>query len=194
VKGARGVAEPGLSAAQPPALETPADKRHADNEALALVTELGTLLKEVRTEVAALKVQDRALRASVEAKIADFDRRLDLKEAKETIAKIKGVDLNPPDAKPTEAAPIVVGPKSVRVAGSKTKATAPTQETEARKTYRIQAASPGLAMLVEANNTGDDAPLISVSAGHELSGYGKVLKIEQEGSSWKVRTEHGTIQ
>ena len=59
-----------------------------------------------------------------------------------------------------------------------------------RPAYRIQAASPSLAML----GTGDNAPPLEVAPGKTIPGWGRVSKIEQCGQSWVVVTDQGVIQ
>ncbi len=201
----QGVA-PQIQPVRPPATQHPAaqsaDKKRADadNDVLSRVMEFGAQVLALKTQLTQVLADNKELRKTAEDKIADFERRLDLQQVDKTIAKINAIDVNAPPAAPASAAsgsrPVTGVPKSVRLASLKpSPAPVPAKaEGEPRKTYRIQAASPGLAMLADASNTGDDTPLISVSAGHEVAGYGKVLKIVQEGSSWKVVTEHGTIE
>jgi hypothetical protein len=59
-----------------------------------------------------------------------------------------------------------------------------------RRAYRIQAASPSLAML----GTGNNAPPLEVAPGASIPGWGRVSKIEQRGQSWVVVTDQGVIQ
>ena len=54
--------------------------------------------------------------------------------------------------------------------------------------YRVQAASPGLAMLSEIDRSGDDVLPLQVAVGN-VPGYGRVTKISQRGSEWVVQTE-----
>ena len=67
---------------------------------------------------------------------------------------------------------------------------APSVSPGERPSYRIQAASPSLAML----GTGDNAPPLEVAPGTTIPGYGRVSKIEQRGQSWVVVTDQGVIQ
>jgi hypothetical protein len=59
--------------------------------------------------------------------------------------------------------------------------------------YRIQAASPGLAMLSRVDGSPDDRP-VEVAIGTQIPGYGKVLSIEQHGEAWVVKADRGSIQ
>ena len=60
--------------------------------------------------------------------------------------------------------------------------------------YRVQAASPGLAMLADMDRGGEESKPIQVSVGGQLPGFGRVIKISQHGTSWVVQTEKGAIQ
>ncbi|OJW30010.1 MAG: hypothetical protein BGO51_18780 [Rhodospirillales bacterium 69-11] len=60
--------------------------------------------------------------------------------------------------------------------------------------YHVQAASPGLAMLAQVDRGGGDGAQLQVQVGDTIPGYGRVLSVEQQGTNWAVRTEHGTIR
>ena len=62
------------------------------------------------------------------------------------------------------------------------------------KRYRVQAASPGLAMLAEVERGGGDGAQIQITVGDTLPGWGKVKAVAQRGTSWVVSTEHGVIE
>jgi len=64
----------------------------------------------------------------------------------------------------------------------------------AAKRYRVQAASPGLALLAEVDRSGGDGAQLEVLVGDKIPGYGKVRSIGQRGTAWVVATEHGNIQ
>jgi len=63
-----------------------------------------------------------------------------------------------------------------------------------RLRYRVQAASPGLAMLAEVDRGGGEGAQFEVLVGDKIPGYGKVTSIGQRGTAWVVATEHGDIQ
>ncbi len=65
---------------------------------------------------------------------------------------------------------------------------------EAVKRYRVQAASPGLALLAEIDRGGGEGAQLQVVVGDSIPGYGRVKSIAQRGTSWVVSTEHGAIQ
>jgi len=60
--------------------------------------------------------------------------------------------------------------------------------------YRVQAASPGLAMLAEIDRGGGDGAQLQVTVGDSIPGYGKIKSIAQRGTSWVVTTANGAIQ
>jgi hypothetical protein len=60
--------------------------------------------------------------------------------------------------------------------------------------YRVQAASPGLAMLTEVERGGGDGAQVQVMVGDTIPGWGRVISVEQRGTSWVVSTQHGVIE
>ncbi|VFU17621.1 hypothetical protein [Methylocella tundrae] len=169
-----------------------------DTEALALVTEFGTLLREVKAEVVALKAAQVGAAAATESKINDFERRLSLSEAKRAIESVKAVGEATGDAvqaKTTPAPGKSIGPSApgIRTASLTMQAPAPAAADEQRR-YRIQAASPGLAMLAAIDGPGDQEGPLQVAIGASIPGYGKVKSIDQRGAAWVVQTERGVIQ
>ena len=60
--------------------------------------------------------------------------------------------------------------------------------------YKVQAASPHLAMLSELDRSGGEGSQLQVGVGDTVPGYGKITAIQQRGSSWTVQTDRGAIQ
>jgi hypothetical protein len=60
--------------------------------------------------------------------------------------------------------------------------------------YRVQAASPGLAMLSELDRSGEEVAPLQIAVGAHVPGYGRVTKISQRGTEWVVQTEKGPIR
>lgn len=178
-------------------------------EVLNLVTELGVLVRNQRTENAQLRADVQQMRERLDTQLGDYDRRLALAEARGAINAAMGAGA-PPAATPAPTpASSPVTPVSVTVTapaphpstpasrGGRPAANAPagpvTQDA-APKRYRVQAASPGLAMLAEVDRTGDVGNLLQVSVGDDVPGYGRVKSIAQQGTVWVLTAEHGTIR
>ena len=82
-------------------------------------------------------------------------------------------------------APVAVAPVAAALPGS---------DKSPAKRYRVQAASPGLALLAEIDRGGGDGAQLEVLVGDTIPGYGKITAIGQRGTAWVVTTEHGNIQ
>jgi hypothetical protein len=124
-------------------------------DVLHLVMELGVLIRDQRTEIAALHAQVLGLSGTVNTKLIDFDRRLSLAEARGAIAAAMGASV-PQSPAAGQNAPAPVTAESVAMLAphrnrlvAKPAPQAPAQVTIRRSVadYHIQAASPGLAML-----------------------------------------------
>ena len=70
----------------------------------------------------------------------------------------------------------------------------PVPEPGDPKRYRVQAASPGLALLAQDDRGGGDGAQIQVTVGDTLPGYGRIKSIAQHGTTWVIATDHGDIQ
>jgi hypothetical protein len=82
------------------------------------------------------------------------------------------------------AAPVTVTPLAAAL---------PADGNGTAKRYRVQAASPGLALLAEIDRGGGDGAQIQASVGDTIPGYGRVKSVSQHGTTWVVTTEHGNI-
>src|SRR5580658_5238278 len=155
-------------------------------QVLGLVTQLGVLMRDLKTEVAAVHEDQQRLGVTTAATLADFDRRLSLAEAKWAMS-VAMLDAGGSLAK-AAAAPRSggEGPRQ----GSSEPAT-PALSAAAHH-YRVQAASPGLAMLSEMTPAG--VQHLQVAVGDAVPGYGRITKIAQKGTAWVVVTEKGAIQ
>ena len=184
-------------------------------QVLELVTQLATLIRDERTEIGDLQVDVQKSDGATSAKLADFERRLALLEAGSALDAASG-SLTPPatgaaaaklagpgqasgvpaaliSAKTALAGASEVRP-SVRPAGGPTPPAGGQGSSGAPPQYHVQAASPGLAMLAQVDRGGGDGAQLQVQVGDTIPGYGRVLSVEQQGTSWVVRTEHGTIR
>ena len=138
-------------------------------DVLGLVREMGVVVRDQRQEIAAL----RKTVADLGGRIGEFDQRLSLAEARGAVAAAMGAPVPAPERhtepKTAESAPVV-------------------------HHFRVQAASPGLAMLSVTDPGPDGAGPIQVQVGEQVPGYGKVKSIAQHGTTWRVVTERGPIE
>jgi len=189
-----------------PAPLTPADQV----QVLELVTQMASMVRDLRAQHAQLRADFGKTAADNAARLADFERRLALAEARHALsaAQIAGEPLAPlPTASasaPAGEMPAAHG-SGAGQAGSASAITAPVAVTPVAaalpgsdkgpaKRYRVQAASPGLALLAEIDRGGGDGAQLEVLVGDAIPGYGKITSIGQRGTAWVVTTEHGNIQ
>jgi hypothetical protein len=177
-------------------------------QVLEMVTQLATLIRDQRTEIANLQADVRTSQKATAAKLGDMERRLALVEAGSALAAASNAPASPavaaPAASPSPSATTValtsakaaLAAASAPAAAQQGTAASPAAQTSsgAPEQFRVQAASPGLAMLAEVDHSGGDGAQQEVQVGDVLPGYGRVLSVSQQGTSWVVKTEHGTIQ
>lgn len=172
------------------------DERTLEQETklYSMITELSTLVRRTREELAALQETDKRTARAVEAKLTDFERRLNLGEAQRALDAAKAVPTGPKDApaSPPAGAPAPGATKGVVTASLTTQAEPSAPPPGAR--YRVQAASPGLAMLSEIDRSGENVAPLQVAVGANVPGYGRVTRISQRGTEWIVLTEKGPIR
>ena len=178
-------------------------------DVLNVVTELGTLLRNQRAENAQLREDVQQMRERLDTQLNDYARRLSLAEARGAINAAMGAgtpaaapSTNPGAVMPASITVLAPVPVSAGGASRGPRATtpalaaslAPVAAQDAPRRYRVQAASPGLAMLAEVDRTGDAGNLLQVSIGDDVPGYGKVKSIAQQGAAWVLTAERGTIR
>jgi hypothetical protein len=151
-----------------------------------LVTLLGVLARDQRTEIASLRREISGLSGKVNTQLTDFDRRLSIAEAKGAIDAAMGAGHITTEQTAGAALPSTPAPSARKVV-----AAAPAALVRHVSDYRIQAASPGLAML---STTLDGGSHIQVAVGDEVPGIGHVQAVAQSGTSWEVKTDHGVIR
>lgn len=190
----------GAIPAPSPAPARPAMTDAQQNEVLAYVTELATKLRDMRVEMAALQVGQQKLDGKLDAKLGDVERRVSMGEARRALDSVTLASAPPVEAAPP---PLTVTPGPAPAKQKKTAskeittaniAPSPTPAAEAPRRYRVQAASPGLAMLAEIDRSGDEGAQLQVAVGEQVPGYGRVLSIAQRGTAWVVKTDQGAIQ
>jgi hypothetical protein len=161
-------------------------------DVLSVVTEMGALVRDMRNENAQLRTQVATLNDTVANKTMDFEQRLGLAEARGSVAAAMGA------GKPQAAAPASIIPAVVTVSGARTLRTMAVTPVSAparsARDYRVQAASPGLAVLADTGAGPGQAAGLQVSVGDDVPGVGRITSIGQRGSTWVVQTDHGAIQ
>ncbi len=167
-------------------------------DVLHLVTQLGTVIRDLRTENAGLRASAKASSDKVDTAVADFERRLALAESHGAInAAMADMDAPPEAATPASSASRTArrSRRGAAQPASLEQQAAPAAVVPAgARRYKVQAASPGLAMLSELDRSGGEGSQTQVRVGDTLPGYGRVIAIQQQGVAWTVKAEHGAIQ
>ena len=163
---------------------------------LELVTQMATIVRDLRTQNATLRADFSKTSAEDQARLSDFARRIDMAEATNAVAAAKGADDAPvAPALPAENTIAMRQAMAVSpVAITRVHVALPSSTPEVAKRFRVQAASPGLALLTEIARGGGDGAQVQVTVGDIIPGWGKVRSVAQRGTSWVVRTEHGVIE
>jgi len=163
-------------------------------QVLSLVTQLGAIIRDQRAEIASLRADQQKTSSTDAARLDDFDRRLSLAEARGAI----GAAMGAANTATSTAAATPTMPPAAASAGKPsvqlTKASTVAPAGSGPHRYRVQAASPGLAMLAEIDRGGGEGAQLQVAVGDTVPGYGKVTGISQHGTSWLVQTDHGAIR
>ena len=181
-------------------------------QVLEVVTQMAAMVRDLRAEQVQQRTDFAKAEGDMAARLTDFERRLALAEAGRAMAVAR--EAGAPPAAPATLAATVAATAPASPASSPgqnaagTGSTPPVQVTPAAvaaapaaafdkgaaKRYRVQAASPGLALLAEIDRGGGDGAQIQILVGDTIPGYGKVAAIGQRGTAWVVTTEHGDIQ
>lgn len=144
---------------------------------MSLVAALARLVAELRSQNAAMQTEISTLRHHVDHQMLTFNQRLTFDQAHDALA-LAGA----PDPAAQAKRPLPVHSAQIFPAAS------PHVAPVSPASYGIQAASPGLAMLIRHGVT------YEVSVGSVVPGVGRVISIVQYGSGWIVRTDHGVIR
>ena len=163
---------------------------------LDLVTQMATIVRDLRTQNATLRADFAKISADDQARLSDLARRITMAEATNAVSAAKGVaDAPGAPTLPAENTFAVRQAMAISpVAITRADVALPLSAPEAAKRFRVQAASPGLALLTEIARGGGDGAQIQVTVGEVIPGWGKVQSVAQRGTSWVVRTEHGVIE
>jgi hypothetical protein len=164
-------------------------------QVLNLVTEMAAMVKDLRKQQAQLRSDLGKSSADVTARLTDYERRLALAEARSAVTAAVDTTGNAPANAPVAPAsdPAAASLKAVPVLATRPIAVVPVP-AGAPKVYRVQAASPGLALLAQVDRGGGDGAQMQVAVGDTVPDYGRVKSIAQKGTTWVVTTEHGAIQ
>src|SRR5208283_3662772 len=140
-----------IAAALRPSPMTPQDQV----QVLELVTQMATMVRDLKKESAQMRADFARSQADEAARMSDWERRLALAEARSAMLA----------ADAAGSAPFVATapPETVRVSTTSSPTTAVVPAGDAGKKYRLQAASPGLAMLAEIDRGGGEGAQIQTS-------------------------------
>jgi hypothetical protein len=161
---------------------TRADVDRAETQTSDQIARLAAIVTRLTGQVKDLEDQVRSESTGAQEKLADLTRRVSLSESKSAVAAAESAN----GAHVAEAA-------SAGVEGQAQGGRMKVVGVDQKRSYRIQAASPGLAMLSAIDGGPDDRPL-EVAIGTDLPGYGKVRSIEQHGQAWVVKADRGSIE
>ena len=158
----------------------------AETQTLEKITQLGALVTRLTGQVKDLQDKVETLSTGAEEKFADLTRRVALGEANRAVANAENAGSAGSAAQAREKG-------SADGSEARDRTRVKVAAADVKRTYRIQAASPGLAMLAAVDGSPDDRP-VEVAIGTELPGYGKVVSIEQHGEAWVVKADRGSIE
>jgi len=162
------------------------DAEKAETHTLEKIAELGALVTRLTGQVKDLQDKVQTLSTGADEKFADLTRRVALGEANRAVASAE-------NAGSAGLAAQAQAKGSADGSEARERTRMKVAAADVKRNYRIQAASPGLAMLTAVDGSPDDRP-VEVAIGTELPGYGKVLSIEQHGQAWVVKADRGSIE
>ena len=134
---------------------------------MSLVRQMSLLVHDMHDEGLRYRTEVTALTGAVQAKASSLEERLKLAEARSA----GGSDAGGPRAglPASDVPPVLRG-------------------------YRVQAGSPGAAVLSDEKAGPERAARLLVMVGDQVPGAGRVMAIVQRGRAWIVRMERGVIQ
>jgi len=181
-----------IAASLHPAPMTPEDQVPV----LELVTKLATMVADLKKENAQMRADLAKSQAEEAARVADWERRLALAEAR---GAMRAADAAASTPLVVTASAAAAGKQDSAPSNTVSATSSPTTAVvlaagDAGKKYRLQAASPGLAMLAQIDRGGGEGAQIQVAVGDTVPGYGRVKAVTQHGTAWVVETDHGPIE
>ena len=135
---------------------------------MTLVQQMSLLVHNMHDDGLRFRAEMAALTGAVQAKASSLEERLRLAEARSATGAGAEAGLPLSDAA-AGVLPVLRG-------------------------YRVQAGSPGAAVLTDVGAGSERAARLLVMVGDQLPGAGRVTAIVQRGRGWVVRTERGVIQ
>ncbi len=158
----------------------------AETRTLEKIAELGALVMRLTGQVKDLQDKVQTQSTGAEEKFSDLTRRVALGEANRAVASAENAGSASSAAGTQENG-------SAESHATQQQTRMKVGAADVKRAFRIQAASPGLAMLAAVDGSPDDRP-VEVAIGTELPGYGKVVSIEQHGEAWVVKADRGSIE
>ncbi len=155
-------------------------------QVLNMVAEMAHMVHDLKAQDAQLRADLRKASASATARLDDFDRRLSMSEARRAMSAAAAPG---EPAEPAVVLPVVARPAPFTVTPSLSGA-----GTAVSRRYRVQAASPGLALLAEVDRGGGEGAQLQVAVGDTMPDLGRVKSIAQKGTAWVVNAERGSVQ
>ncbi len=169
--------------------------RQQQADVLQMVTRLGAMVRDLRFENAVRERQLEAFSKATSDKLSDFDQRLSLEEAHASVdgAAVAGMPSTSEPATDARTPSRPLSP-SIPVASSPAAVAKPAIPLRNLSVFRIQAASPGLAVLQVTSPGLNEPGILQVAVGDNIPGLGSILSIAQRGVGWEVRTDRGVIR
>ena len=163
---------------------------------VGLVRELGAQLKESRLTVSQMQATVADLKEQLDTRMTEFDGRLGLAEAGTVLAQSAKAALPQPvmTAAAVPARPSIASRQSAPVAQAAPPVSTTSPASRSVKDFRVQGASPGLAVLNVLVAGPGEAPVLYVALGDQVPGVGRIKSIYQRGTTWLVQTDAGLIQ
>lgn len=169
-------------------------------DVLQMLTKLAAVVRDLRLENGIRQQQIDLLSRTTHDKLDDFESRLLFAEAHNAVNG--AADTNA--SLPADAKSVPISTRSVAQPGAAPLAQANMMRVPVQAVtpialrnlneYRLQAASPGLAVL-QVSATGLSEPgILQVAAGDKVPGLGHILSITEHGAAWEVRTDRGVIR
>ena len=161
-------------------------------EVVGLVRELGAQLKESRLTVTQMQATVAELKEQLDSRMTEFDGRLGLAEAGTVLAQSRAA--LPQPAMPAAVPPVHPVAATQRLAPTAAGPAPVSTACRSVKDFRVQGASPGLAVLNVVGAAPGEAPVLYVALGDQVPGIGRIKLIYQRGTTWLVQTDAGLIQ